>query len=144
MQWDTRPTAGFSSASTEQLYLPVETGPDRTNVAVQRSNSHSVLNHVRQLIALRQAHPALCASASFEPVYAEAGKIPFVFMRQAGDEKILVALNPANRPCEVTLDLPFSRQPLENLYGEPDAFQQKGALWQLCLPGQSGAVYGVQ
>ena len=65
-------------------------------------------------------------------------------MRQAGDEKILVALNPANQPCEVTLDLPFSRQSLENLYGEPDAFQQKGALWQLRLPAQSGAVYRVQ
>jgi glycosidase len=55
---------------------------------------------VRQLIALRQAHPALSAYGSFEPVYAEAGKLPFIYMRQSGSEKLLVALNPADLPCE--------------------------------------------
>ncbi len=74
MQWDTTPNAGFSSAPMDRFYLPVEASPDRPNVAVQRANADSLLNHFRQLIALRQAHPALCASGSFEPVYAQNGQ----------------------------------------------------------------------
>jgi glycosidase len=144
MQWDTTQNAGFSSAPKERLYLPVEAAPDRPNVAVQRANADSLLNHIRQLIALRQAQPALCASGSFEPVYAEAGKLPFVYMRQSGDEKLLVALNPANQPCEVRLDGSLSAQLPERLYGEPDVFKRQGTQWRLHLPGVSGGVYRVE
>jgi glycosidase len=144
MQWDTSPNAGFSSAPKDQLYLPVEASPERPNVEVQRADAGSLLNHIRQLIALRQAHPALCASGSFEPVYAKAGKLPFVYKRQAGDEVLLVALNPANQPCEVMLDGSVSADPPERLYGEPDAFQRQGAQWRLRLPRISGGIYRVQ
>jgi maltose alpha-D-glucosyltransferase/alpha-amylase len=144
MQWDTTQNAGFSRAPKDRLYLPVEDSPDRPNAATQRADADSLLNHIRQLIALRQAHPALCASGAFEPVYAEAGKLPFVYMRQSGDEKILVALNPANQPCEVILDGSLSAQLPETLYGEPDVFQRAGSGWRLRLPGVSGGVYLVR
>ena len=140
MQWDTTPTAGFSQAALEKLYLPVEAGPERPNVDVQRAQGNSVLNLVRQMIALRQAHPALCASGSFEPVYAAAGE-PFVFIRQAGDEKLLVAINPANQSSDVTLAGGVTTETPETLYGEPDAIKRLGAGWQLHLPGISGGVY---
>lgn len=141
MQWDATPNAGFSSASRDRLYLPVEESPERPNVAVQRANADSLLNHLRQLIALRQAHPALCASGSFEPLYAQAGKLPFVYIRQAENEKLLVALNPANHHCEVTLDGSIASQMPERLYGESDVFKRSGSNWQLRLAGVSGAVY---
>jgi glycosidase len=144
MQWDTTKNAGFSSAPTDRLYLPVEAAPDRPAVAVQRMNSDSLLNHVRQLIVLRKNHPALCASGSFEPVYAQAGKLPFVYKRQSGDERLLVALNPANQPCEVELDDLLSAQMPETLYGEPDAFLHVGSAWRLHLSGVSGVVYRLQ
>ena len=143
MQWDATPNAGFSSAPMEQLYLPVEASPDRPNVAVQRANPESLLEHVRQLIALHQAHPALCASGTFEPVYAEAGELPFVYKRQAGDEKLIVAINPADQPCECLLDGTLSTQLPERLYGEQDVFQRAGSQWRLHLPGVSGGVYRV-
>jgi glycosidase len=144
MQWDTNPNAGFSSAPKDRLYLPVEDSPDRPNVAVQRADDDSLLNHIHQLIALRQAHPALCASSAFKPVYAETGKLPFVYLRQSGDEKLLVALNPAKQPCEVTLDGSVSAKLPERLYGEADTFQRQGAQWRLHLPGVSGGVYRVK
>jgi glycosidase len=144
MQWDTTPNAGFSSAPEEQLYLPVEAAPERPNVAVQRGDIDSLLNHVRQLIALRQAHPALCASGSFEPVYAEADRPPFVYKRQAGDEVLLVALNPLNQPCECSLDDSMASQLPECLYGEKDVFRREGSHWRLRLPGVSGGVYCMQ
>ena len=144
MQWDTTPNAGFSSAPTDRLYLPVEAARDRRTVAVQRADEDSLLNHVCQLIALRKAHPALCASGSFEPVSAKAGILPFVYKRESEDEKLLVALNPVDQPCEVTLDGSLSAQMPERLYGEPEAFQQEGSQWRLHLPGVSGGVYRLQ
>jgi maltose alpha-D-glucosyltransferase/alpha-amylase len=144
MQWDTTSNAGFSSAPKDLLYLPVEDSPSRPNAAVQRADGDSLLNHIRQLIALRLAHPALCASGSFEPLYAEAGKLPFVYLRQAGEEIILVAINPSNQPCEARLDGSLSAQLPERLYGEPEAFQRAGSDWRLHLPAVSGGIYRVQ
>ena len=144
MQWEPGPQAGFSSASPEQFYLPVDPAADRPDVTSQMSDPHSLLQRVRQLIALRQAHPALCANGSFEPVHAEADKLPFIYMRQSGDEKILVALNPADQPCEVTLPGSLSAGLPETLYGQAEAFQRAGAKWRFTLPGVSGGVYQVQ
>ncbi len=136
MQWDATPNAGFSTAPKEQLYLPVEGSPDRLSMVVQRANADSLLNHVRRLIALRQAHPALCASGSFEPVYAEAGKLPFIYLRKSGNEKLLVVLNPASLPCEVTLDISLSARFPETLYGQPDAFT-RGRFKMAAAPARS-------
>ena len=144
MQWDASPNAGFSSAPIERLYLPVEADPKRPNVAVQRENADSLLNGVRQIISLRQAHPALCANGSFEPVYAKADELPFVFMRQAGNEKLLVVINPVNQPRDVTLDLPVSSQAPVRLYGVADVFKRSGSLWHLYMPGVSGGVYRLE
>lgn len=141
MQWDNSANAGFSTASAEQLYLSVDSADARPDVASQRADEASLLNCVRRLIALRQAHPALCASASFEPLYAEAGKLPFVYRRQLGQENMLVALNPADRPCEVTLDSTLFNRPPETLYGQSDAFTRSIDGWTLRLPGISGGVY---
>ena len=65
-------------------------------------------------------------------------------MRQSGDEKILVALNPADQPCEVTLHGSLSSGLPETLYGQAEAFQRAGAKWRFTLPGVSGGVYQVQ
>jgi maltose alpha-D-glucosyltransferase/alpha-amylase len=144
MQWDDSPNAGFSTAPADQLYLPVENTPERPIVAAQRAQADSLLNCVRQLIALRQAHPALCASGAFEPVYAEAGKLPFVYKRQSEEETILVAINPADQPCEGLLPATLSAQPPETLYGEREPFSRTDTQWVLRLRGTSGGIYRVQ
>ena len=144
MQWEPGPQAGFSSASPEQFYLPVDPAADRPDVASQMSDPHSLLQRVRQLIALRQAHPALAASGLFEPVYAEAGKLPFIYTRQSRGEKLLVALNPADRPCEVTLDGSLSAGLPKTLHGQPNVFKRAGSKWRFKLPGVSGGVYQLQ
>lgn len=141
MQWDASPNAGFSTAPADQLYLPVDTSLDHPTVAAQRPNNASLLNRVRQLIALRKSHPALCASGLFEPVYAEVGKLPFVYRRISGDETILVALNPADRPCELELPSVLFNQPPETLYGEASPFMQTGERWLMRLPRVSGGAY---
>jgi hypothetical protein len=36
-------------------------------------------------------------------LYAETNKYPFVYLRVAGTERIIVAINPAERACTATL-----------------------------------------
>ena len=144
MQWEPGPKAGFSSASPEQFYLPVDPAANRPDVASQMSDPQSLLQPVRQLIALRQAHPALSANGLFEPVYAQAGRLPFIYTRQSGSEKLLVALNPANLPCETMLDGSLSAGVPKTLHGQPNAFKRAGANRRFKLPGVSGGVYQLQ
>ena len=143
MQWDASPNAGFSSAPSGQIYLPVDASPDRPTVAAQRADSDSLLNRVRRLIALRQSHPALGAGAAFEPVFAEAGTFPFVYKRASADETLFVAINPVNKPCEVTLHTAVFKQPPETIYGEASAFNHDGAQWLLQLPAVSAGIYRI-
>jgi len=62
MQWETGPTAGFSEAPSELLYAPMindeEYGAARVNVTSQRASSNSLLNVIRQMIAIRKQHQA--------------------------------------------------------------------------------------
>jgi hypothetical protein len=96
------------------------------------------------LIALRQAHPALCASGAFEPVAAEAGGLPFVYKRQSGEESLLVAINPSGQPRELRPPGSLSAQFPETLYGEGDVFRSDGSEWILQMPGVSGGVYRIR
>jgi maltose alpha-D-glucosyltransferase/alpha-amylase len=112
-------------------------------VAAQESDPASLLNRVRTLITLRKAHPALCASGEFEVIYAEGGRLPFVYRRHQDGQTILVALNPADRPAEVTLPpKTITKSPL-TLYGKDGALAEKAAGWQLSLPGVSGGAYSI-
>ena len=140
MQWDDSPNAGFSTAPAGQLYLPIDADADRPTVAAQDGDPNSLLNTVRKLISLRRKHMALCASATFEPVYAQAGKYPLVYKRSWKDETALVIINPSNRP--INLNLPdLGKKGCEVLYGAADSLQFWGDSWQVRLAGVSGAIW---
>jgi maltose alpha-D-glucosyltransferase/alpha-amylase len=111
MQWAAGPTAGFSTAEPDDLYLPVISapgfGPDAVNVADQRTDSHSLLNWIRSMLALRSAHPVL-GSGSFELV-ATSQKAAFAFLRVDDAEKLLVVANFSAEPLQVTFDPEIGR-----------------------------------
>jgi maltose alpha-D-glucosyltransferase/alpha-amylase len=100
MQWSKSLNAGFSRASAAQLYLPLDKNKNRPNVETQRSKPGSLLNKVKKLIALRQQNPALCADGDFIPIYAQAKKYPFVYLRRRGRQKFLLAFNPSGKPVK--------------------------------------------
>ena len=141
MQWDSTPNAGFSSAPTQSLYLPVDSLPDRPDVASQQSDPASLLNTIRKLIELRKTHPALCAVGSFEPIVAEAGNSLFVYRRTQASEDLLIALNPANHSVEAVLPAGMVKGQPKVLYGQAGAFTQEADRWVIHLPGVSGGVY---
>ena len=97
MQWDKSTNAGFSSAPRELLYIPLDESADRPDVESQMEREDSLYQEVRRLIALRKAHPALQNGGGIEFVYAPQNEYPLAYVRSAGEESLLVILNPAER-----------------------------------------------
>ena len=97
MQWDDGPNAGFSTASPERLYLPVDPDPGRPTVAAQQDDPGSTLAFVRRLIALRRTTPAL---GTREPTRVLNEGYPFAYAR--GDSH-LVVVNPRREPAGLAL-----------------------------------------
>ena len=95
MQWEKKTGFGFTSSATS--YIPFDKSADAPTVEEQTKDSHSLLNTVKDLLALRHAHKALRSFGEFTPLYAEKEKYPFIYERKADGERIVVALNPADR-----------------------------------------------
>jgi alpha-glucosidase len=76
MQWDAGPNGGFS---TKTPWLP-PIDPDERNVAAQRDDADSLLNHYRRLIELRHALPR-----DFRFLDSAPGELAF----ERGSEKVV-------------------------------------------------------
>jgi glycosidase len=95
MQWDAAPNAAFSPPGTAELWLPLADDFEIVNVERQLDDSNSILNLYRQLLAYRKARPAL-QRGSYRGLDDASSEIPeacYVFLRETGEDQILVALN---------------------------------------------------
>ncbi len=105
MQWDDRPNAGFSSASAEKLYLPLDNGPQRPTAAAQMADPNSLRSEIKKLIAIRNQHTALQSRGEIDFLWAGKNAFPLAYLRSDESEKILVVLNPSDReaafPCNL-------------------------------------------
>ncbi|MDX1532058.1 MAG: alpha-amylase family glycosyl hydrolase, partial [Rhodothermales bacterium] len=101
MAWDASPSAGFSEAAPEALWLPLHPDHERINVATQLADPGSLLNLYRRLLRLRRATPALHGGA-YRP-FGGAPEGVFAFEREAGGERVLVALNFTGEPRRAAL-----------------------------------------
>jgi len=102
MQWDASANAGFSTAAADRLYLPIDPEPDRPTVAGQQADPSSLLNTVRDLIALRRAHPELGPAGRLEVL---SDGYPLVYLRGG---RFLIVVNPSDQ----TRTLPHQRPEL--------------------------------
>ena len=89
MQWNGNTVkAGFTSGTPWRAPSP---DTPTFNVASQNNDPDSLLNHYRDLIHLRNTHPALLNG---DWVQVESGsKQVYAFMRRSADEQILVVIN---------------------------------------------------
>ncbi|MBR2064567.1 MAG: alpha-amylase [Bacteroidales bacterium] len=142
MQWNSGANLGFSTADPSELYLPVDPAEDAPNVADQENDPNSLLNRTRQLIALRHSEPALANYAEFVPLYAEKDTYPFVYARAAGEDVVLVLLNPRAEASEATfnVNVPFRKTKL--LMGDKIEFDhdRKTGNVTVKMPGQSYSI----
>jgi alpha-glucosidase len=97
MQWDAGRYAGFSKT---EPWLPLETNYQERNVAKLQADGTSIYQLHRRLIALRRRCPALHAG-SYRPLATDGDVL--AFMREAGEERILVALNMGAAPAQMNL-----------------------------------------
>lgn len=142
MQWDSSKNAGFSSAHSSRLYLPVDSRKNRPTVARQHSFPDSLLQHVRRLIDIRKRHPALSADGTFQIVYAKPKKHPLVFLREKDGQQILVALNPCHRPVSILLDHPA--KPFRSLIRKLATLTEEHGRFRLRMSGASYAVFEIK
>lgn len=144
MQWAPGANLGFSTATPEQLYLPVDAAPDAPTVAAQEEDPASLLNRTRHLIQLKHTEPALAAYAEFVPLYAEPNTYPFVFARASGKSVLLLVFNPAARPVSAEFAFVVPHEGFELLAGKVATLREdKPGSLHLEIPGQCYAIYRV-
>ena len=91
MQWNKGLNAGFSSASADKLYVPLDLAADRPDAESQMADPASLRSEIKRLIALRQAHSSLQSRGTI--AFISAGH-PLIYTRKTDDEQITVVINP--------------------------------------------------
>ncbi|WP_237479525.1 alpha-glucosidase [Lichenibacterium dinghuense] len=121
MQWDASPGAGFTAGAP---WIAVNPNHAQVNVAAERADPHSVLNHYRRLIALRKAEPVIVDGR-----YARVAADPrlWAYTRQRGDERLFVVCNFSTDrvPCPTPAGARFGGRLIGN-YPEGDAAADLG------------------
>ena len=120
MQWNGRRNAGFSTAGSRQLYLPVITDAEyhyaAVNVEAQEANPDSLLWWMKRLIAVRRQNPAL-GRGRLEFLETKNRKV-VAFLSHANGQTVLVVANLSRLAQHVRLPLArFKGRRLMELFG---------------------------
>jgi maltose alpha-D-glucosyltransferase / alpha-amylase len=107
MQWNGGWNGGFSNADPESLYSPLIQNPvygyQAVNVLSQKRSEHSLLSWMQHMISLRRSTP-LFGSGAIEFLYPKNHRV-LAYVRQQGDQAILVVNNLSSSAQAVELDL---------------------------------------
>jgi maltose alpha-D-glucosyltransferase / alpha-amylase len=123
MQWSGGWNAGFSTAEPEQLYFPVISnslyGFQVINVESQRRSEHSLLSWMKRMIQLRKS-TRVFGRGSIDFLRPANHRV-LAYVRQLGDERVLVINNLSSSAHAVELDLGQLEGliPIEMLGGNP-------------------------
>jgi len=107
MQWNADRNAGFSTATPARLYSPVIMDPvwgyEAVNVEAQQGDPSSLLNWMRNMIALRKLFPVFGRGSMkfFDP----ANRKVLAYLRQYQDQRVLCVANLSRFAQPVDLDL---------------------------------------
>lgn len=92
MQWNGNTYAGFSTSNPWQS---VNSNYPSYNVATMSVDTHSLLNHYKKLIAIRNANDAM-KLGTYQNILTGDTSV-YAFTRQSGNQKILVMVNTSSR-----------------------------------------------
>ncbi len=98
MQWNNEKNHGFSVS--DNPYLPTDNRANAPIVEEQEKDKNSILNFVKQLIAIHKENSALWAEGEFNVLRAG---YPFIFERYNKEEKLLIVINPSEHSycCDI-------------------------------------------
>lgn len=106
MQWDASYNAGFSSAPAENIQIPViddaEYGYKKVNVIQAEADSNSLLNWLKETIALRKQHPVFGEGSLH--MCSPSHPAILAWVRESEEERILAIVNFSANPQEVSLN----------------------------------------
>lgn len=142
MQWDNTENAGFSKADASKLYLPIDREDCIPTVENQVNNPLSLLSFVKQVISLKKTYASLKPSGKIRFLLSKNKTYPLVYERTAGNERIIVVLNPSATLHEVNLPFDESCTEITPLLNS-DKAQMKfvaGSL-QIMAPAVSYGIY---
>jgi maltose alpha-D-glucosyltransferase / alpha-amylase len=107
MQWNGGWNAGFSGADPERLYSPLISNPvygyQGINVESQRRSRHSLLSWMKRLIELRRS-TRVFSRGTIEFLQPSNHRV-LAYVRQLGEQRILIVNNLSNSAQAVELDL---------------------------------------
>lgn len=107
MQWNNSANGGFSNSPMEKLYSPPVTGPDfgytSVNVETQRITPGSLLQTLRQMLAVRKAHPTLARSQNKVQWLDELPRHALAYWREDAETRILALHNLADVSLNIEL-----------------------------------------
>lgn len=105
MQWDSTPTAGFTSAVPFAPFPNDPYSPQFVNVDSQINDPHSLLNTMRQMIALRKSQPAFGGS---DMTWLETGNPAIAaYLRQHAGQTLLILNNLSSQPQTAYIPTPY-------------------------------------
>ena len=119
MQWTGGKNLGFSEASAEALYLPVDASPDAPTVEAQKGQEDSLLETTRRILALRQKYEDLQADAALAMLCTEPGR-PLVYRRGG----LLLAMNVSGS----ALQMEIPEEGKKPVFGIGEAKWEEGVL----------------
>lgn len=108
MQWDGSMNAGFSKASPEKLYLPIDHADCIPTVENQQNDPNSLLSFTKEMIQLKQTHKALKPSGGINFLMSERLTYPLVYERFSGNERVIVVINPSRNAVDVSI--PYDKE----------------------------------
>jgi alpha-glucosidase len=134
MQWDAGTFAGFS---TSEPWLPISDDYRSHNVENDRRVLSSIYNLYRRLIAARREQPAL-TSGSYRRILIEGDL--FLYSRELGSERIVIALNFGSHAISASLPGRTRGRVLASCFGDREGEQ---ITENIELRGNEGLVVGL-
>jgi len=145
MQWAQAKNAGFSDASSEKLYLPVDRQDCIPTVEEQQNDSNSLLSFTREMTQLKQTHQALKPSSGIRFLLSERMTYPLVYERLSEKETIIVVINPSGKTENVTINYDRKVNKIIPLTKSPSCNMKFGdAKLQIESAGVSYSIYKVE
>jgi alpha-glucosidase len=142
MQWDAQPGAGFSppvpGRPPVEPWLPVAASAPRYNVAVERDDPRSMLSLYRHIIWYRKGSAAL-RQGSYRS-FPDAPESLYAFVREASEERLLVALNFGGEPVRWTTPPELGEDAAVELSTDPDRQAGPVRLSELVIRPDEGVV----
>jgi len=136
MPWANIPNAGFCPPDV-QPWLPITPDLARANVASQLDDPASMLTLTRRLLSLRRGSPALARGSYRSVDWPGVSDDCYLFLREAGDERLLVALNHSDPPQPIPLPDGLRARPILSTHLDRNG---TGPLTELALRPSEGLI----